>query len=91
MDVKNVFLNGELLEEVYIKLPPDYSHPPWFPYRVFQLRRALYGLKQTLRAWFVKFSYTISQHGFSGNSFDTALFLDGLVMVLLFFSCMSMI
>ena len=75
MDVKNVFLNGELLEEVYMKLPHIYSHPPGFPHRVCRLRRALYGLKQAPRAWFEKFSSTISQHSFSGNSFDTALFL----------------
>ena len=75
MDVKYAFLNGELAEEVYMKLPPGYSQPPGFPNRVCRLRRALYGLKQAPRAWFEKFSSTISQHGFSSSSFDTTLFL----------------
>ena len=75
MDVNNVFLNGELSEEVYMKLPFGYSHPPGFPHRVYRLRWAIYGLKQAPRAWYAKFSSTISQHGFSGNSFETALFL----------------
>ena len=35
MDVKNDFLNDELSEEVYMKLPPSYSHPSGFPHRVF--------------------------------------------------------
>ena len=74
MDVKNVFLNGELSEEVYMKLPPSYSHPPGFPHRVCRLRRALYGLKQAPQVWFAKFNSTISQYGFSGSSFDTTLF-----------------
>ena len=75
MDVKNVFLNGELSNEVYMKLPPCYSHPTGFPHRVCRLRQALYGLKQAPRAWFAKFSSTISQHGFSDSSFYTTLFL----------------
>ena len=88
MDVKKVFLNGELSEEVYMNLPPGYSHPPGFSYRVFRLRRVLYGLKQAPRAWFSKFSSTISQHGFSGSSFDTTLFLrwsgHGITILLLY-------
>ena len=75
MDVKNVFINGEISEEVYMKLPPGYSYPSGFPHRVYRLWRALSGLKQAPRAWFAKFSSIISQHGFSCNSFDTALFL----------------
>ena len=71
-----------------MKIPPSYSHPLRFPHRVFLLQRSLYGLKQTPRAWFAKFSSTISQHDFSGNSFDTALFLrrsgHGITILLLF-------
>ena len=88
MDVKNDFLNGELSEEVYMKLPPGYSHPSGFPHRVCRLRQALYGLKQAPRAWFAKFSSTISQHGFSGSSFDTTIFLrrsdHGITILLLY-------
>ena len=58
-----------------MKLSPGYSHPSGFPHRVFRLRRALYGLKQAPQAWFAKFSFTISQHGFSDSSIDKALFL----------------
>ena len=88
MDVKNAFLNGEISEEVYMNLPPGYSHPPGFPHRVFRLQRALYGLKQAPRAWFAKFSSTISQYGFSNSSFDTTLFLrwsgHGITILLLY-------
>ena len=88
MDVKNAFLNGELSEEVYMKLPPGYSHPPGFPHRVFRLQRAFYGLKQAPRAWFAKFGSTISQQGFSSSSFDTTLFLrwfgHGITILLLY-------
>ena len=88
MDIKNAFLNGELSEEVYMKLSPDYSHPPGFRHRVFRLLRALYGLKQAPQVWFAKFSYIIFQHGFSGSSFDTTLFLrrfgHGITILLLY-------
>uniref|UniRef100_A0A2N9HAT1 Reverse transcriptase Ty1/copia-type domain-containing protein n=1 Tax=Fagus sylvatica TaxID=28930 RepID=A0A2N9HAT1_FAGSY len=57
-----------------IALPHGFSHPPGFSHKVCRLRRALYGFKQAPRAWFAKFSSTISQHGFSASSYDSALF-----------------
>ena len=89
------FLNRELLEEVYMKLSPGYSHPPGFPHRICRLRQVLYGLKQAPRAWFAKLSSTISQHGFSGNSFNTTLFLRrydlGITILLLYVDDMIII
>jgi len=43
MDVKNAYLNGDLQEEVYMKPPLGYDHPPK---KVYCLHKALYGLKQ---------------------------------------------
>ena len=57
MDVKNVFLNGDLQEEVYMQPPPGYTHSD---HQVYRLRCALYGLKQAPRAWFEKFSSVVA-------------------------------
>ena len=51
MDFKSAFLNGMLQEEVYIEQPKGFvdSHRPD---DVYKLKRVLYGLKQTPRAWY---------------------------------------
>ncbi|CAL5387066.1 unnamed protein product [Camellia sinensis] len=72
MDVKNAFLNGHLLEEVYMQPPPGSTFQP---HQVCKLQRALYGLKQAPRAWFATFSSTILDFGFTSSSYDSALFI----------------
>jgi hypothetical protein len=49
MDVKSVFLNGVIQEEVFVRKPPGFKNPK-YPNRVFKLSKALYGFKQTPRA-----------------------------------------
>ena len=71
MDVKNAFLNWNLSEEVYMQPLLGLSIDP---NKVCHLRRALYGLKQTLRSWFAKFSFTISRLSYIANHYDSALF-----------------
>jgi hypothetical protein len=49
MDVKNVFLNSVIQEEVYVRQPPGFENPK-YPDRVYKLSKALYGFKQAPHA-----------------------------------------
>jgi hypothetical protein len=63
MDVKSSFLNGDLLEEVYVHQPPGYQDPKHAG-MVFKLNKALYGLKQAPRAWNTKLDQELCRLGF---------------------------
>ena len=85
MDVKNVFLNGDLSEEVYMQPPPGLFVES---NKVCHLRHALYGLKQAPRVWFAKFSSTISHLCYMASHYDSVLFLrrtdKGTILLLLY-------
>ena len=52
LDVENGFLNGDLKEEVYMVQLPGFINPQHTHY-VYQLNKALYGLKRPLRLGFI--------------------------------------
>jgi Reverse transcriptase (RNA-dependent DNA polymerase)/Integrase core domain len=72
-DVKNAFLNGDLEEEIYMEIPPGYSHSG-SQQMVCKLEKALYGLKQSPRAWFGRFCSAMSKYGYTQSDSDHTLF-----------------
>lgn len=74
LDVETAFLNGKLDAEVYVVQPEGfYDHSQ--PTAVCKLKRTLYGLKQSPRAWYQKFRGTLVMIGFVECSADCGLFI----------------
>lgn len=75
MDVKTAFLNGDLKEDIYMKVPEGILVD--IPNIVCKLKKALYGLKQSARCWFECFDKILKQYKFINSSADYCLyFLD---------------
>jgi hypothetical protein len=73
MDVKSAFLNGVILEEVFVRQPPGFENPKYHN-RVYKLSNALYELKQAPRAWYARLKTFLLEHGYVVGSVDKALF-----------------
>ncbi|KAK8990121.1 hypothetical protein V6N11_008637 [Hibiscus sabdariffa] len=73
-DVKNAFLNGHLDEEVYMKIPPGLQAIGGSK-KVCRLHKSLYGLKQSPRAWFERFTKVILRNGYKQSLAGHTLFL----------------
>jgi hypothetical protein len=73
MDVKSVFLNGVIQEEVYVRQPPGFKSLK-YPDRVYKLSKALYGLKQAPRAWYDRLKTFLLEHEYVMEIVDKTLF-----------------
>ncbi|GAA0144988.1 hypothetical protein LIER_05287 [Lithospermum erythrorhizon] len=74
IDVKSVFLNGIVQEEVYVEQPKgliDTTHPD----HVYRLKKALYGLKQSPRAWYERLVIFVLKNGYIRGGVDNTLFI----------------
>lgn len=73
LDIQNVLLHGELKETVYMQQPPKFVYSS-HPHHVCKLSKAIYGLKQSPRAWFNTLSNALLQQGFIFH-YDPSLFI----------------
>nr|GFA47713.1 retrovirus-related Pol polyprotein from transposon TNT 1-94 [Tanacetum cinerariifolium] len=73
MDVKSDFLNNFTNEEVYVAQPLgfiDFQNPNY----VYKLKKDLYGLKQSPKAWYDRPKVFLIKHQYSMGMVDNALF-----------------
>jgi hypothetical protein len=73
MDVKTVFLNGDVLENVYM------AQPKGFAVKVKEhmgchLRKSIYELKQASTQWYLEFDETIISFDFKENEEDNCIY-----------------
>lgn len=74
MDIKVVFLNCVLEEEVYIEYPNGFQLEE-DPNAIFKLKKALYRLKQAPRAWYSILYKNIMDWGFKQGIVGSNLYL----------------
>ncbi|RVW67170.1 Retrovirus-related Pol polyprotein from transposon RE1 [Vitis vinifera] len=86
LDVKNTFLNGDLEEEVFMSPPPSFEES-FGVGKVCKLKKSLYGLKQSPRAWFERFGKIIKHYGYTQSQADHTMFYkhsnEGKVVILI--------
>jgi hypothetical protein len=87
MDVKNVFLHGDLQVEVYMEQPPGYVDQT-HPNLVCRLKKTLYGLKQALKIWSDKIGQYLVTSGFQTSNVDFSLYVkkteNGIVVIVIY-------
>jgi hypothetical protein len=73
MDIKTTFLNGDLEENVYMAQPKGFAMKEKERMGC-HLKKSIYGLKQALRQWYLKYYKTIRKFGFKENVEDNCVY-----------------
>jgi hypothetical protein len=74
MDVKIVFLNGDLQENVYMAQSEGFVMKGK-EHMGYKLKKSIYGLKQASRQWYLKFDEVIKKFGFIKNQVDNYIYI----------------
>lgn len=64
--MNNTFLNGQLVEDVYMMQPESFVDKEKLNY-VCKLIKIMHGLKQAPRAWFEKLKTALVNQGFTNS------------------------
>jgi hypothetical protein len=73
MDIKMTFLNGDLLENIYMAQPKGFV-VKGIEHVGCHLRKSIYGLKQVSKQWYLKFNKTIRSFSFKENEEDNCIY-----------------
>ena len=88
LDVKTVFLHGDLKEEIYMDQLEGFKVKEK-EHMVCKLKKSLYGLKQAPRQWYKKFDSFMVGHGYTRTNADHCVyvrkFLNGKFVILLLY------
>eukprot|EP00253_Pinus_taeda_P032282 PITA_32282 len=87
MDVKSTFLNGVLIEEVYIEQPLGYVKKGQ-EHKVCKLKKALYGMKQAPRAWYSRIDSYLQENGFEKCEGEPTVYIkkkDGKLLIVVLY------
>jgi hypothetical protein len=87
MDVKTMFMNGVIEEEVYVEQPQGFEKHDRKSH-VCRLKKVLYGLKQAPRAWYGIIDSFLMSLGFTMSKADSNLYYkveDGRRVILLLY------
>ena len=72
MDVKTAFLNGNLVEDVYMTQPEGFESND--VKKVCKLQRSIYGLKQASRSWNIRFDEAVKEFDFIKNEDEPCVY-----------------
>jgi hypothetical protein len=74
LDVQNTFLHSVLVEDVYMRQPPEFEDSSK-PHYHCKLDKAIYDLKQAPCAWYSRLSLKLQALGFLPSKADISLFI----------------